>query len=43
MQRLEHVKKLIAEREENHERIDQRDAPPKGSEEKEHVNLMWQK
>lgn len=44
LQRLEHVKKLIAEREENHERIDQRDTPPpKGSEEKEHVNLMWQK
>lgn len=44
LQRLEHVKKLIAEREENRERIDQRDtSPPKGSEEKEHVNLMWQK
>ena len=44
MQRLEHVKKLIAGREENHERIDQRDTPPpKGNEEKEHVNLMWQK
>lgn len=28
LQRLEHVKKLIAEREENRERIDQRDAPP---------------
>lgn len=28
LQRLEHVKKLIAEREENHERIDQRDTPP---------------
>ena len=29
LQRLEHVKKLIAEREENHERIDQRDTPPR--------------
>lgn len=28
LQRLEHVKKLIAEREENRERIDQRDTPP---------------
>lgn len=28
LQRLEHVKKLIAEREENRERIDQRDPPP---------------
>ena len=29
LQRLEHVKKLIAGREENHERIDQRDTPPR--------------
>ena len=46
LQKLQHVKELIAERDESREEIaepDQCDTPPKRNGEKEQRNLMWQK